>query len=436
MKYTWVVGLVVTLAIIVVPIILSAPQNGPLSDDAWGNLPKPQLHTDHSQLLKGPYKTGAEVTRACLACHPNAGKEVMQTIHWTWESEAVYVPERGGYFKLGKKNAVNNFCIGIQSNWPACTACHAGYGWSDANYDFSNVENVDCLVCHDSSGAYAKADSGYPAEKVDLAAVAQSVAAPTRENCGGGHFFGGGGEAVKHGDLDGSLYFPNERIDVHMGKYDFECVTCHQTDHHKIKGRSIAISLGDAADNRLACTDCHSQAPHSGKRINKHVDAIACQTCHIPVMAKKEATKTEWDWSAAGQDIAEKRQQLEHLHRRGTAARLVRRLDLGAAFPRPVDQRNQPIQFLLRALAIGGIAHRNFVRMKGYVVPGFFPQQRRRVGQVHRAAQRGVEVGQDLTNVGNQARPGGETFRARLARRGEHLQVVFFNEHLIFLSEP
>ena len=44
--------------------------------------------TDHSKLdaLKGPFKTGPEVTKACLSCHNTAGHQVMKSIHWTWEA--------------------------------------------------------------------------------------------------------------------------------------------------------------------------------------------------------------------------------------------------------------------------------------------------------------------------------------------------------------
>ena len=42
---------------------------------------------DHSKFkeLKGPFKTGEEVTKACLSCHTEASKQVMNTRHWTWE---------------------------------------------------------------------------------------------------------------------------------------------------------------------------------------------------------------------------------------------------------------------------------------------------------------------------------------------------------------
>ena len=74
-------------------------------------------------------------------------------------------------------------------------ACHAGYGWQDASFDFKAEENVDCLICHDSTATYRKlpGDAGHPVyerqefphgsgrfvEAVDLTKVAQGVAAPS-----------------------------------------------------------------------------------------------------------------------------------------------------------------------------------------------------------------------------------------------------------------
>lgn len=302
-KYIWVVGLLVTLVIIAVPIILFASGDPAPGDDPWANvLPKAE-HTDHSALLTGPYESGEEVTAACLECHEDAAQQLMETSHWTWESEPVMLEGRDQPVTTGKKNSLNNFCIGIQSNWPGCTSCHAGYGWEDADFDFSEPLNVDCLVCHDQSGGYVKGKAGYPADGVDLVAAAQSVGLPTRENCGSCHFKGGGGNAVKHGDLDESLYYPPETVDVHMGRHDFECTDCHKTQDHLVAGRSISVSVDHA--NGIDCTDCHRTAVHEDARITAHVDAVACQTCHIPEGAVREPTKMYWDWSTAGQDLPE-----------------------------------------------------------------------------------------------------------------------------------
>ncbi len=299
----WMFGLLATVTVIAAPIVLLLPNEPLSSDDPWANVPETRIPTDHSNLLEGPYETGQEVTAACLVCHEEAAHEVGQTVHWNWVGDPVEIEGFEEPIAIGKKNLINNFCIGVQSNWEGCTSCHAGYGWDSEDYDFSNVENVDCLVCHDNSGTYVKGNAGLPVEGVDLIAVAQSVGTPTRENCGGCHFNGGGGNAVKHGDLDSSLFFPIEDIDVHMGRLDFLCIDCHQTENHLIEGRSISVSVTN--ENQIACTDCHSQELHADERINQHTDTVACQTCHVPQGAVRQATKVYWDWSQAGQDLPE-----------------------------------------------------------------------------------------------------------------------------------
>ena len=302
-KYAWIVGLTLTLIILILPTVLFFTRDTEASKDPWANVPLRPPQVDHSSLLPGPYETGSDVTRACLDCHEDASHEVMQTTHWTWESEPVLLPGRDETVTIGKKNQLNNFCLGIQSNWEGCTRCHTGYGWLDAEFDFGNQENVDCLVCHDQTGLYAKSTGGEPAEGVDLAAVAQSVGTPTRRTCGSCHFSGGGGNAVKHGDLDSSLFYPTADVDVHMGRYNFHCVDCHQTENHQVKGHAISVSAVEG--NALGCADCHTESAHADERLNAHSSAIACQTCHVPLGAIRDATKMVWDWSTAGQDLPE-----------------------------------------------------------------------------------------------------------------------------------
>ena len=166
-----------------------------------------------------------------------------------------------------------------------------------------DASNVDCLACHADTALYAKGEYGNPAEGVDLLAAAQSVRNPGRDNCGKCHFDGGGGNNVKHGDLDESLLFPSENLDVHMGRYDFVCTDCHKTEEHMISGRMLSVSVDD--ENQVACTDCHAADLHDDERINAHTATVACQTCHIPSIALKNPTKVTWDWSTAGQDKPE-----------------------------------------------------------------------------------------------------------------------------------
>ena len=294
----------------------------PAKGEEFGNPHSPNDTADHSKFkeLQQEFKSGPEVTKACLSCHTEAAKQVQKTIHWTWMSS-----EAGPDAKLGKAGlVVNNFCINLNSNEPRCTSCHAGYGWKDKNFDFSSEVNVDCLVCHEQTGSYVKfpAGAGHPADEPkkmgdkvfnppEWTKVAQSVALPTRKNCGTCHFFGGGGEGVKHGDLDASMFKPDKELDVHMdvNGLNFTCTRCHTTSKHDIAGRSYKLTemtdrrslLDDDQINRLTCYSCHSEKPHKeGSKANDHTDKVACQTCHIPAFARKNSTKMYWDWSQAG----------------------------------------------------------------------------------------------------------------------------------------
>ena len=159
-------------------------------------------------------------------------------------------------------DTVNNFCINVNGNWPRCTSCHVGYGWRDASFDFAAEAKVDCLVCHEQTGTYRKfpEGAGRPASEPtlyggelygppDWSGVAGSVGTPSLQNCGACHFHGGGGDAVKHGDLDSTMLTASRELDVHM-----------------------------SADGA----------------------GLRCQDCHIPVYARGQSTKVCWDWSQAG----------------------------------------------------------------------------------------------------------------------------------------
>ncbi len=267
--------------------------------DRRGPSPRPRVraHFDHASVISGPFATPQDVTRACLGCHPGAAN-VMKTAHFTWLGEEVQVPGHEGKVRIGKKNLVNNFCISTIGNEKACTKCHAGYGWADASFDFGRAENVDCLVCHERGSGYVKGPAGIPEKGVDLAAAARSVGTPGRENCLTCHAYGGGGQAVKHGDLDSSLEHPPAWEDVHMGKRGFLCVDCHGAPDHRIRGRAFSVSVEDS--NGISCADCHQGRLHRDARIESHLRSVACQTCHIPTFASQIPTKATWDWSKAG----------------------------------------------------------------------------------------------------------------------------------------
>ncbi|MBV6392834.1 MAG: hypothetical protein KPEEDBHJ_02061 [Anaerolineales bacterium] len=300
---SWTLGLAGIILLILVPVLYFLPRAQTKNDPA-DYLPVKPVHVDHSDIVKGEFKTGQDVTRACLKCHEEASTQMMATTHWTWESKEFDVPWREEPVTIGKANQINNFCIGSQGNEIRCATCHAGYGWEEGRQiQQINPENVDCLACHADMNVYAKGAYGNPAEGVDLLAAARSVKSSTRENCGACHFDGGGGNGVKHGDLDESLYFPNESLDVHMGgEADMQCSDCHWTKDHKILGRMLADNYTIEAQEQVSCEQCHVNQQHEDKRINTHLSSVACQTCHIPALALEDPTKVTWDWSQAGQE--------------------------------------------------------------------------------------------------------------------------------------
>ncbi len=263
---------------------------------------KKNASVDHSVFtqLKKSFTKPQDVTAACISCHNGRAAEIMQSSHWNWE-RLEYI-EGKGIRKLGKKNVLNNFCIGISGNEQSCNKCHIGYGYADASFNFKDSLNVDCLACHDNSNTYIKAvgGAGMPDTSVNLNFVAQHVGLPLRTNCGTCHFFGGGGNNVKHGDLEQALFDPSRDIDVHMASEgeDMQCVDCHTAKNHQMLGKMYSVSSMNR--NRVTCEGCHTAMPHNDDLLNKHTLKVACQTCHIPVYAKVNPTKLYWDWSTAG----------------------------------------------------------------------------------------------------------------------------------------
>lgn len=265
-----------------------------------GNTNNPSA--DHSKfaILQQPFASAHDATAACLSCHTERDKEIMATSHWHWRRSEML--EGKGVVSLGKANIINNFCIGITGSEATCTRCHIGYGWTDSSFDFTDPLNIDCLVCHDKTGTYKKkpGGAGYPAESVNLNYVSQHVGSPGRENCGVCHFLGGGGNNVKHGDLDIAMLDCSREVDVHMTTdgENMSCVDCHITEKHQIPGKVYALSSENK--NRTTCEQCHTDKPHQSTILNEHGLRVACQTCHIPEYAKANGTKMIWDWSTAG----------------------------------------------------------------------------------------------------------------------------------------
>ena len=275
-----------------------------------------QLHAGY--FTEHPY----EGTSSCLNCHGKLADEFLTTAHWKWEGVVGNIVGSEGNIE-GKNTILNNFCVAVPTNEGRCAQCHAGYGYNSPNFDFSNPDNIDCLVCHDQTGTYAKAPTtaGLPDPAVDLQAVARSVAmnggSPTIDNCIDCHAKAGGGDNVKHGDIAMVMANTTREFDVHMGTdgADFECVACHQVDRDT-EGNMLSHGIGGMPYHSVdegvmrQCGDCHGDRTniHAGSSVELIIstplhERLACQVCHIPLIARQTPTKVEWYWEDAGQDI-------------------------------------------------------------------------------------------------------------------------------------
>ncbi|MFO7862197.1 MAG: tetrathionate reductase family octaheme c-type cytochrome [Desulfosalsimonas sp.] len=282
-----------------------ARQAGVLSGD-WTT-------ADHSEMeaMKKTFESGQQITETCLSCHSLADDQLFHTIHWKWLS-----PYEDGDL-VGKAGySINNFCISTNKmNDKKCSSCHIGWNGKE--------DGINCLVCHGGEDMDWKAQfKDYQFFKEmgetelvseiqdDISAAVTRIIRPDRQNCGSCHFNGGGGEGVKHGDLDASLINPRRSLDVHMGidGEDFSCTRCHTTSKHQVAGRvysTPAVSerkslVEDDLAPKISCESCHTASPHKEGKLNDHTDMVACQSCHIPEFARAHATEMTWDWSKAG----------------------------------------------------------------------------------------------------------------------------------------
>ncbi|MBL6933418.1 MAG: tetrathionate reductase family octaheme c-type cytochrome [Rhodospirillales bacterium] len=298
---------------------------GPMPD-----MSKPRIVTstaDHSrfEVLNKKFRKVSNITKVCLSCHNEGGKQIHKTKHWSWEFTNPDTQQQ-----LGARHIINNFFMSTASNEASCSHCHIGSGWKGNKFNFKSETNVDCLTCHDTTGKYAfkkfhtargnctvcheeiPETPGDKKHKTNLTEIALNVGPTSRRTCGSCHFMGGGGVNVKHGDLGPSLTQPTFQLDVHMDAegLNFSCTSCHSTDQHAVRGSRYESEANDISGitvpsnrdpRRSSCVSCHGDRPMENEKLNDHTDKIACQTCHIPSIARGgHATKTRWDWSTSG----------------------------------------------------------------------------------------------------------------------------------------
>ena len=179
------------------------------------NEPKPLKRTttaDHSKFneLQREFQFGPEVTKACLTCHTEAAGQIQLTKHWKWE----YLNPHSGQ-TLGKKHISTTSAFpSPPTTRPVPVATSATVGRTPISNQRQGKRRLPGLSRYHRH-LQETAGSGNPVIKdmelppgsgkivkgIDITKVAQKVGKSSRDTYGTCHFFGGGGDAVKHGDL-------------------------------------------------------------------------------------------------------------------------------------------------------------------------------------------------------------------------------------------
>jgi hypothetical protein len=251
--------------------------------------------------------------QTCLTCHTDEAYQVHGSVMYQWEGatpDMVSGPDQQGKIS----GAVNSYCINILGNWNVCGNCHVGLGVPpDPEPTQEQLENIDCMLCHQQAYRRKKVDGRFVPDETGMAITmdeaARTVHRPVRYNCLQCHAKAGGGDAVKRGDLSmAHVLTVDDSFDIHMATTgaNMRCQQCHTTTDHRVAGKGSDLRPTDSPV-RVECTNCHgdkaSASGHDNETIGRHVNRIACQTCHIPVYAKDasdsaatEATEVHRTW--------------------------------------------------------------------------------------------------------------------------------------------
>lgn len=234
----------------------------------------------------------------CLECHALQAEEVHGSVHIQWEGDAPFMstgPARQGKYV----GAVNSYCINITGNWGGCSSCHAGLGAEpEPTATQAQLENVDCMICHQEAYKRTKVNGVFVPDTANMSITmdqaVQTVHVPKRTTCVNCHAKGGGGDNYKRGDIalaHGTT--ADTSFDVHMATAggDLACQDCHATQNHLMAGRGSDLRVTEnMAEIGCATSGCHTvkatNVGHTTDDVNRHVDRVACQSCHIARYAK------------------------------------------------------------------------------------------------------------------------------------------------------
>ena len=250
-------------------------------------------------------------TTMCLQCHTKQATDLATSAHYKWETPYTAISNKPGVTGGKLNTAVNAYCINTLGNFNGCGSCHIGAGAKPGTVADA-TQNIDCLVCHQV--AYKRVRNATTGlfepdtvkMTISMDQAVQTLHKPVKSNCLQCHAKGGGGDALKRGDLaviNGTT--TDRNYDVHMASTgaNLTCQQCHTTIDHHVSGGGSDLRPTDSA-TLISCSTsaCHTtktnlSTGHSSSTlssttiydISHHVGRVACQACHIPSYGRKAA---------------------------------------------------------------------------------------------------------------------------------------------------
>ena len=288
--------LLILIAILARPAT-ATPQFQPNGNDKTVYLPLikngPPAFIDHAG-RRLPY----EGASTCESCHSRQVHDFTASNHYLWNGKLGAMNDFCGYPDINLGPSRLTTVSGTQVDG-GCAVCHAGLGEKPTA---TNGQNADCLMCHASQYKRIAVDVGGGVYRFrpNLPAMPATITLqrePARSACLTCHASSGGGDNNKRGDMSAALANPTQNQDVHMGS-GMVCTDCHTAASHKIAGRGVDLIIDEGVPMR-ACADCHTPSSDHNNDIVRHLDKVACQSCHIPAYARVTSTDMLRDYHTA-----------------------------------------------------------------------------------------------------------------------------------------
>ncbi|RUM37619.1 MAG: hypothetical protein DSY57_03860 [Desulfobulbus sp.] len=212
-----------------------------------------------------------------MKCHKEQVNDIKKTVHWTWLRKRNM---NGKTVLASMDNDLSRFAIAPQSNPKVCHRCHIGTFPGMPFSPNTTNQQINCLICHDTTGLYT------PGVEVSmLEQIARRAGKASVHNC-----------LACHDQQCGLVPSTTETVtnDVHMQRYGFTCLRCHPDSGHHVLTRTT--TTGTDRDRAVGCAACHGQTPHTLARLNQHALLVGCQSCHIPVYGDNKPVVVSWNW--------------------------------------------------------------------------------------------------------------------------------------------